>query len=280
VAHFWDQGWLDGFGYQILDVYGLAFPESQYDRRADAYKGNIPFNGDDSPYRPQLEFFKEAYDKGWLPENFWTRQWESDMEAGFVAKQTVLLEHGPWVWDKAKAADPSVELLGFPHTPPAAGQDSWLNYQFPPAVNGTAAWAIRAQNETGPNWEAVKKLYFWWFSPEIVKLRAEAEGVAVNYNLDEPLNLTSPMFVGLLKDISTPGGKWEHVKFEYRDPVEEFSGFREAGSPGVWDFESGNIAKTWADLLTGKITVQDVLDQCQKNWEISYPKLVAGELQG
>jgi hypothetical protein len=45
---------------------------------------------------------------------------------------------------------------------------------------------------------------------------------------------------------------------------------RKGGSPGVWDVESGNIATNWADLMTGKITVQDYLDNAQKNYEASY----------
>ena len=45
---------------------------------------------------------------------------------------------------------------------------------------------------------------------------------------------------------------------------------RKGGSPGVWDSESGNIAKNWADLMTDKITVQQYLDLAQKNYEQSY----------
>jgi hypothetical protein len=51
--------------------------------------------------------------------------------------------------------------------------------------------------------------------------------------------------------------------------------YRVKGSRGVWDWESNGNNAYWADLLTGKITVQDVLDMAQANWEESYAGLPA-----
>ena len=53
------------------------------------------------------------------------------------------------------------------------------------------------------------------------------------------------------------------------------AGKRKRGSVGVWERESGNIAKIWADLMSGTTTVQDVLDRAQANWEASYEGLPA-----
>jgi hypothetical protein len=107
-------------------------------------------------------------------------------------------------------------------------------------------------------------------------MRAQAEGRWPLYQLDEPLDLKGPQFQEVLKEIGRPGGKWENAQFE-----ESLTGaamaapYRLKGSKGVWDWESNGNNAYWADLLTGKITVQDVLDMAQANWEESYEGLPA-----
>ncbi len=84
------------------------------------------FNAEDSPYRHAYEFFKEANDEGWMPPSMWTRQWEGDMEASYIAGKSVMMMHGPWVWDKALAAGSDFAINGhqngIPLTPPAEGK--------------------------------------------------------------------------------------------------------------------------------------------------------------
>ena len=48
------------------------------------------------------------------------------------------------------------------------------------------------------------------------------------------------------------------------------SPYRLKGSKGVWDWESNGNNEVMADLLQGKITVQEALDKAQANWEASY----------
>jgi hypothetical protein len=139
-----------------------------------------------------------------------------------------------------------------------------------------AQYFIRAGVEELPEWEQVLTAWNWFFSPEAIPMRAQAEGRWPLYRLDEPLDLKGPQFQKVLKEIGRPGGKWENAEFE-----ESLSGdvmaapYRKKGSKGAWDWESNGNNAYWADLLSGKITVQDVLDMAQANWEESYEGLPA-----
>jgi hypothetical protein len=74
------------------------------------------------------------------------------------------------------------------------------------------------------------------------------------------------------KDIGTPGGLWEDAQYvdasQWGEIVAE--AHRIGGSPGAWDWESNGLVETIQGLLTGAMTVQDVLDLTQSNYEASY----------
>lgn len=274
VDRFYDQGWLNPwFGWHLqYDTMPLAFPEGQRDNQLATWRGEKPFNAEDSPYRRYLEFYKEAYDKGWLPESFWTRTWEADMESSFAAKKSAVMLHGPWTFDKTMAIDPTAQMAAFPATPPAEGQAQWMQLQSDPGIDtGSQAMFMRTGNEQKAEWELVKELFIWWHSPEIVKLRAEAIGFMPALPSDPPAELTGGQFAAITGQIEVPGGLFENVKWERTISGEtQMGALRKGGSPGVWDVESGNIAKNWADLMTGSISVQDYLDMAQANYEASY----------
>lgn len=276
VEFFWNQAWHNwvfGTFYPDLTI-PLAFANGQRPRQVDCFLGKAKFNADDSPYRPYFEFFKTAYDKGWIPENFWTRLWEGDMEASYINGKSVMMLHGPWVWDKALAAGSTFDQRGIPASPPAEGQDEWRQGAFYPQID--AQFFIRAGVTDLPEWPQVSTAWNWYFSPTTIPMRAQAEGRAVLYKLDEPLELEGPQYQQVLKEIGTPGGKWEDVKYEESITGEIASGpYRKKGATGVWDWESNNSNTYWADMCTGKISVQDVLDIAQKNWEESYEGLPA-----
>ncbi|MDQ3249413.1 MAG: ABC transporter substrate-binding protein [Chloroflexota bacterium] len=270
----WDQGWLNPwFGWHLhYDTIPLAFPDGQREQQLACWRGEKPFNAEDSPYRHTPEFYKEAYDKGWLPQNFWTRKWEEDMESSFAAKKSAVMLHGPWPWDKTLGIDPAAQQAGLPATPPAEGQTQWMQLQSDPGLDtGSQAMFIRTGNESKPEWEQVKQLFIWWHSPEIIKLRGEAIGFIPAVKLDPPADLQGPQLVDTVLEIEKPGGKWEQVKWERSVSGETQMGAqRKGGSPGVWDVESGNIAKNWADMMTGALSVQEYLDMAQANYEASY----------
>ena len=274
VNFFWDQAWHNWvWGDNYMRMIPLAFEDGQQDRQLDCFMGRAKFNAADSPFRHTFEFFKKAHTKGWIPESTFTREWETDMEASYMAKKSVMMLHGPWPWDKMLAADPTAKQLGFPSTPPA-DQKVWMQYMGPIEVNSGAVLLEGVQNL--PEWPAIKKAFYFYHSPEAVRMRAEIEGRMPAYKLDPPVELKGPQFVGVLKDIATPGGLWEDVQYTTGAWGEMASEpYRKSGSPGAWDWESNALAKIWIDLMADKMTVQDCLDWVQANWDRSYEGLPA-----
>jgi hypothetical protein len=277
VDWFYNQAWHNWvFGNNYMDAIPLAFADGQRDRQRDAWMGKAKFNAEDSPYRHTYEFFVEANDNGWIPPSMWTRQWEGDMEASYIAGKSVMMLHGPWVWDKALAAGSDFALAGnqdgLPATPPAEGQVPWTQSALPPNIDNQ--WFIRTGNEETPHWEQTQVAWNWFWSPEAIPMKSQAEGRWPLYDLDEPLELKGPQYQAVLKHIGTPGGKWEDAEFE-QTPTGNLmaSPYRVKGSKGVWDWEANGNNEVFADLLQGKITVQDALDIAQRNWDESFEGL-------
>jgi hypothetical protein len=197
------------------------------------------------------------------------------MEASYIGRKSVMLIHGPWIWDKMLAADPTAKQLGLPLTPPAEGQTPWIQYVSRVDPTGWDGYAMLEGVQELPEWEAIKTAFYWWHSPDTVSKRANVVGRDVTYKLDEPLELTTPQWLGVVKEIDKPGGLWEDTR--YVDPTawgEIASGpYRVGGSPGVWDWESGAFAETLANLMTDKMSVQEVLDLAQANYDQSFEGL-------
>ena len=184
---------------------------------------------------PLLRVLQEANDKGWIPPDMTTRQWEGDMEASYIAGKSVMMLHGPWVWDKALAAGSDFAVngnqSGLPATPPAEGQVSWMQSALPPNIDNQ--WFIRAGNEETEYWDQTVYAWNWFFSPEAVPMRAQAEGRWPLYDLDEPLDLQGPQFQEVLKEIGTEGGKWADAQFEQSQTGNVLAGpYRIKGSRG------------------------------------------------
>ena len=88
--------------------------------------------------------------------------------------------------------------------------------------------------------------------------------------------MQGPQYQQVLKEIDTPGGKWEDAKFEQALTGNVMAGpYRKKGSKGVWDWESNGNNEVMANVLSGKITVQEALDIAQKNWDESFEGLPA-----
>jgi ABC-type glycerol-3-phosphate transport system substrate-binding protein len=274
VDWFWNQAWHNWiFGLNYSDCIPLAFKDGSRQRQADCWLGKAKFNAEDSPYRHFFQFFLDAKDKGWIAENMPTRQWEGDMEASYIAGKSVMMLHGPWVWDKALAAGSTFDQQGLPATPPADG-GQWLQSALPPNIDNQ--WWMRAGEEKLPTWPQILVAWNWFWSPEAVAARAQAEGRWPLYDLDKPLDLKGPQYQRVLKGIDNPDGLWPDTKWEqgFTGNVQA-SPYRKKGSKGVWDWESNGNNVIFADLFSGKIDVQGALDVIQKNWDESYEGLPA-----
>ena len=270
IDYGWDRGWINGFIYlRYMNLVPVAFPDGTRRRQYAAWMGREKFNAPDSPFRHTFEFSKKALARGWNPDGWWNREWEADQEANFISKRAAMVLHGPWIWDKALANDPSLELLGFPF-PSVSGEETILHQEAPEVASG---YGIRAGNETLDSWPLVQELFAWWHSPAVIKARAEIEGRGIAYKLDEPPRLENvPQYQGLLQyvgkdffsQVKLDDGPWGMQAAEpYRLP----------GAPGVWDVGGGSYNDTFVGAITGRISVQEALDIAQANWDRSYAGL-------
>ena len=261
----WDRGWINGFMYlRYMNQVPVAFPDGGRDRQADCWWGRAKFNDADSPFRHTFEFSKEMIEMGYNSENWFNREWETDQEASFNAKRSAMVLHGPWAWDKALATNPDVQLEGFPF-PPVSGQKSIVHQAAPGFVYG---FCLYEGYRDKPEWEAAKTAYFWWFSPTVVKMRAEVDGRMALYDLDESLELTGPQWLGFLQHVGTT---WPDVEMDSGPwPETETLPYKKGGSPGPWDRGAGGYNTTFIDAIKGDLPIQEALDIAQRNWEASF----------
>jgi hypothetical protein len=271
---FWNQAWHNWiFGLNYSDCIPTAYPDGNNQRKVDCWLGKAKFNAEDSPYRHYYQFFLDAKDRGWIADNMPTRLWEGDMEASYIAGKSVMMIHGPWVWDKAKAAGSTFVQDGFPATPPAEG-GVWMQFALPPNIDNQ--WWMRAGETKLPIWPQIQDSWNWFFGPDAIPMRSQAEGRWPLYTLDKELDLKGPQFQSVLKHVGTDEGIWKDAKWEQDQTGNVLSSpYRKKGSKGVWDWESNGNNQVFADLFSGKITVQGALDVAQKNWEESFEGLPA-----
>jgi len=278
VDWFWNQAWHNWiFGVNYSEAIPLGWKDGGRQRIADCWMGKAKFNAADSPYRHFFEFYLKAKDKGWIAENMPSRVWEGDMEASYIAGKSVMMLHGPWVWDKALAAGSPFATQdhqkGIPCTPPADG-GTWLQSALPPNIDNQ--WWMREGEQKLPNWPQTVTAWNWFWSPEAVPLKAQAEGRVPLYKMDEPLDLKGKQYLQVLKQIGQKDSPWADVKFEQGwTGMVLSSPYRKKGAKGVFDWESNGNNPVMADLFSGKIKVQDALDVLQKNWEESFEGIPA-----
>lgn len=265
----WDRGWINGFMYlRYMNLVPVAYEDGSRERQQDCWMGRAAFNAPDSPYRHTFEFSREAMEKGWNHDGWWNREWEADQESTFGSKRSIMLLHGPWLWDKAMAANPELQLAGIPF-PSVDGEDTVLHMEEP-AIDWNLA--IRAGNEETEYWDTTQKLFAWWHSPEIVKARAEIVGRNVLYELEEPLELDAPQWTGLLQHVGEDF--FSHVRIDDGPwGMGSATPYQIAGSPGPWDLGGGSYNETFVAAITGEISVQEALDVAQANWDRSYEGL-------
>jgi ABC-type glycerol-3-phosphate transport system substrate-binding protein len=267
IDYCWDQGWHNWvWGDNYFGLLPQAYTDGQRDMQRESWLGNIDDPTQD-PFRHSFEFYKEAYDKGWIPEEFWLREWETDMESSFIAKKSVMMLHGPWTWDKMMAADPSAQQLGIPATPPENEGDPWV--QNMSAMELLRGYRIPIGNLDKPEWPQVLHAFNWLHSPEVVKMRAEIAGRGVMYELDEPLELDGPQWNGIVKEFQ-PGGLYENVIIDTSPTgAENVAKYKKEGSGEYWDWQWNDV---WAKVVQDEMTVDEALawfhEQVANNYEL------------
>ena len=269
IDYFWDQGWHGWvFAQNLWGLIPLAYPDGQREMQVASWRGEITDPAQD-PFRHTLNFYKEACEKGWVPDEFWLREWETDMEASYIAKKSVMVLHGPWLWDKMLAADPTAVQEGIPATPPSAeaGQTEWMQGMGPLRIE--TEFHMPIGNLDKPEYDVVMDAWNFWFSPETIKMRAELEGRAVMYDTDEPVVLEGPQWEGVTQEFEA-GGLYENVKIETGLTGDEaMARYKVEDSGNLWEWQ---WAELYSDICTGAKTVDEGLAWFHEQVAKDYPQ--------
>ena len=267
VDYFWERA---GGGWVIIEAlgaYSSAWEVGHPDRQKEAMM-TLNLSGDDSPFRPALDFLVRAYENGWLPKEWWLREHEPDMEANFVAKKGALIHHGPWMWDKVLSADPTAQLDGFPSSPPSenGGPAKWIHMRDFPSIDGGMCMDKRVKDLS--EYAEIQKAFNWWHSPEIVKLRCEVEGNEPAYKTDEPVELESPQYVKYTSEFA-PGGRWADLEVLYFSPLQIWAPYARENGQLIWEWDWSDVTrKVMTKEMTQVEFLQWIEDQAALNFEI------------
>ena len=268
VEYVWDIGWHAWVVmYAFMNSMTVTFEDGGYENQVPLWMGERAWTDlENNPYRHFFTLMKEFYDKGYFPEKWWTRRWEEDFEAGFIAQKSIFTYHGPWMWDKVEAANPDAELDGLAF--PSASGTVW-SY----AVSPRDATAIFAASMDKPNKDAVIKAFNWWHSPEAIKMRAEALGQTPAYDMSavgDP-DLMSTQYLQYIQPVND--GEFGDLKWENGFAGQDLAaGFMKSGAPSVID--SDDMAETVGKYFEGEMSLEELMQILQTRWEAAYPDLM------
>lgn len=257
-------GWLPGawgrFNPEVW-AFGLGATKEEI---GDVFLGKIAWTDqENNPFVPYFEMLKTFYDRGLMPERWWTLDFDQDFGAGWQAHKSATIFHGPWSWDSVLASDADAELDGF-FWPPNKENKIWageITSDF-----GTAIYADALNDEHLPE---IVDFFNWWNSPEIVKLRAEAIGFAVAMNLSSVGG--ADMFHEQFRRVVQPvlDGRADGATFD-RSLCGSCRAerFYVSGTPRV--LQDNAMAEIYGDYLEERISMSELLQILQERWERAY----------
>lgn len=262
IEYVLDIGWHPRFwGRWMLESWGVGLGASKEDFR-DLWTGKIAFTDkENNPLVPALELVREFTEKGYLPPNWWNRAWEQEFESSFITEKSIFAMHGPWLWNKVLAQNPDADLGGifFP-----ANENGVVWQDATTADRGSVLYAA---NRDKPDFEAAKKAFYWWTSPETVKLRAEAIGFTPAMDLSEQggVDLKNPQFQKLVGPAINAG----EITFDSSLGGQAAAGpMQKSGTPFV--IEDNAMASKIGAYAAGEISLDDLLALMQERWDQSY----------
>ena len=267
VDFVWTTGWIPR-GVMQNWASAVHYAHDRYlGEQRELYLGERSWtNLEENPFTAYFTFFKEMYDKGYLPQEWWLRDWETDFEASFISKRAMLAFHGPWLWDKVLAANPEAQLDGIP-MPAADNGRVWTRPADP------AGAAILKGSMDEPHWELIKEAFYWWHRPETLKMWLESYVVGnplVDLSSVGGANIQSPQYINVLKPFSE--GFWWDWKWDNGKLGELAAApFKDEGAPNVM-MDSSNVPLI-GDYYTGEITLEEMMEVFQRRWENAYPEL-------
>jgi ABC-type glycerol-3-phosphate transport system substrate-binding protein len=251
--------------YQFMSHFITAFDPQAQAKLAKIMSGKAKWTDlANNPYVPAFKKLKEWYDKGYLPKEFWTLAWENDFEASVIGRKAILTFHGPWLWDKIEAADPTAQLGGFPIPANSAGKIQ----AFPPDVSqgpGIYKDALKDPDRA----KATIRAWNFFFSPEAMKPLVESLGQVPVYDLSSlgGANLKASQYLTVIKPVLD--GKYGKVKWDYT------SFGADAGSPYYIDgrqspVNSDALAEFWGGYFSGKTDMAGLMSSLQKMYDDAF----------
>ena len=255
-------------------IYGTVFPSAMSigmneskKKQQDLFLGKIKFTDmDQNPFVPYFERYKDWYAKGYLPEKWWTRNWD-EFENGNIAGKSILTFHGPWMWDKIQAANPTegAQLDGF-NWPASSDNKLYVTPTATFAFNTNAA-ALYTANAKKTNAAEAQKLFLWWHTPQTIKMISEAIGAAPASDLSSVggVKLRHPQMVNVVQPTIAEGKLQYDGDFHGLDvAASKFKG----GAENV--MESDRTAAMYGDFLEGKTSLEDLMKAYQARWDAAY----------
>ncbi|MEO1018274.1 MAG: ABC transporter substrate-binding protein [Pseudomonadota bacterium] len=259
-----DVGWHPrAWGRWILEAWAIGLGAIKEDMRA-LWTGEIAWTDvDNNPLVPALELAKDYTEQGYFPPNWWNRAWEQEFEASFIAGRSILAYHGPWIWNKTLAQRPDADLAGFFFP---ANEEGVIWQDSTTADRGSALYVANLDDE---NLEAAKDALYWWTSPEIVKLRAEAIGFVPAMDLSSVggVELTNPQYVKLIKPALD--GQWGEITFDNSLGGQAAGGpLKKSGAPFV--IEDNSVAPIMGQYMSGEMSLEEFLGIMQERYDEAY----------
>lgn len=257
-----DTGWQNWvWGYCFPNVISVSLGSTNQEI-VDLYTGKISWTDlDNNPVVPFFEKMKEYYDKGYLPHNWWTREWENDFEAGFINRKSIFTLHGPWIWDKTLAADPAAQLGGFP-LPANNGKLA----EYPRDTEGSG---ILSQWIGTPEYPEIVKAFIWYNSPEVAEMRAQYVGAPPSFKTVSPdFELDSPQYKNVIKPaiegVFGPGLEWDSSAWG----AIVAAPYKVEGTADV--MMDDEMAGTFGSYYSGDLSLADLMAILQQRWEAAY----------
>jgi len=257
-------------GWCTAQQYFPYFTQSHfetYDAIEDLYQGKAKLT--DPGYDTFFNIHKKLLNGGYVPEEWWTRDWEQDMEANFIANKVITMFHGPWMWDKVRDATPDAQVTGFP-LPTETGKNRKI--LVPPLTPSNYTWGAPANEVDREAFKngAFQTAFNYYCGPESARIQAEDWGQEIILKIDPAPKVNSWQWeqVGQYVGVSGP---WEDVEFDY-------NAYGKSSLPNLVPGETDPLMGTYlidilVKVLKNQMSTEEALSTMQKQLEKAFTTL-------
>lgn len=253
--------------YMLANPIMTSLDPAAQEKSLRLMKGEIKWaDMDQNPWVPFFKWLKDYYDKGYFPKNFWETTWD-EYEAGMVAGTSILTIHGPWIWDKLEAADPTIELAGFPIPANSEGKIQAFPDDIQSQQMGSGIYVDPKRSDA--EMAATVKAFNWYLSPEIVKLRTEALSKTPQYDLSSVggADVQGTQFQSIIKAVTD--GKFGDISWDSTPfGMDVATAWYIEGKPGI--HSADDLMEIWGKYLSNQITLEQLMGLYQQRFDAAY----------